>query len=149
MCVVRPDNHRQILARGFAAGPAEADASVRAAAQAAPDWSRLPLDERASVFLRAADLLAEPWRDTLNGATMLGQSKTIHQAEIDSACELADFWRFSVAGARVLVVDDTWTTGAHAQSASCGLKAADAAAVGVLAIGRSFTTDYRDNNSGW
>src|SRR5918911_675959 len=62
-----------------------------------PEWSRLPWTERASVFLRAADLLAGPWRDTLNAATMLGQSKTAHQAEIDAACELCDFLRFNVA----------------------------------------------------
>ena len=60
------------------------------------DWSRMPWEERAAVFLRAAELLAGPWRDTLNAATMLGQSKTAHQAEIDAACELIDFWRFNV-----------------------------------------------------
>src|SRR6185295_1339236 len=60
------------------------------------DWARLPWEERAAVFLRAAELLAGPWRQTLNAATMLGQSKTAHQAEIDSACELIDFWRFNV-----------------------------------------------------
>ena len=54
-----------------------------------------PWEERAAVFLRAADLLAGPWRDTMNAATMLGQSKTVYQAEIDAACELADFWRFN------------------------------------------------------
>ena len=60
------------------------------------DWSRWPWEERAAVFLRAAELLAGPWRDTLNAATMLGQSKTAHQAEIDAACELIDFLRFNV-----------------------------------------------------
>ena len=59
-------------------------------------WSQLPWEERAAVFLRAAELLAGPWRATLNAATMLGQSKTAHQAEIDAACELIDFWRFNV-----------------------------------------------------
>jgi 1-pyrroline-5-carboxylate dehydrogenase len=59
-------------------------------------WRALPYEERAAVFLRAADLLAGPWRDTLNAATMLGQSKTAIQAEIDAACELIDFWRFNV-----------------------------------------------------
>ena len=60
------------------------------------DWSRWPWEERAAVFLRAAELLAGPWRDTLNAATMLGQSKTAHQAEIDAACESIDFFRFNV-----------------------------------------------------
>ena len=68
----------------------------RAAAEAWEDWARLPWEERAAVFLRAAELLAGPWRSTLNAATMLGQSKTAHQAEIDAACELIDFWRFNV-----------------------------------------------------
>ncbi|MDQ3029264.1 MAG: L-glutamate gamma-semialdehyde dehydrogenase, partial [Actinomycetota bacterium] len=67
---------------------------------AAPEWRALPYDERAAVLLRAAELLAGPWRDTLNGATMLGQSKTAFQAEIDSACELIDFLRFNVAFGR-------------------------------------------------
>ena len=62
----------------------------------AADWSATPWEERAAVFLRAAELLAGPWRATLNAATMLGQSKTAHQAEIDAACELIDFWRFNV-----------------------------------------------------
>src|SRR5262249_8009301 len=79
------------------AGPAELEQAIQAAAAAWPDWSRLPWTERAAVFLRAADLLAGPWRDTLNAATMLGQSKTAHQAEIDAACELIDFLRFNVA----------------------------------------------------
>ena len=68
-----------------------------AAAAAWREWSRMPWEERAAVFLRAADLLAGPWRDTVNAATMLGQSKTCYQAEIDAACELIDFWRFNVA----------------------------------------------------
>ena len=67
-----------------------------AAADAWHDWSRTPWEERAAVFLRAAELLAGPWRSTLNAATMLGQSKTAHQAEIDAACELIDFFRFNV-----------------------------------------------------
>ena len=70
--------------------------SVVAAADAHHDWANLPWEERAAVFLRAAELLAGPWRDTINASTMLGQSKTVHQAEIDAACELIDFWRFNV-----------------------------------------------------
>jgi 1-pyrroline-5-carboxylate dehydrogenase len=83
-----------------AAGHAEAKSAVEAALRAAPAWRALPFEERASVLLRAADLLSGPWRDRLNAATMLGQSKTCYQAEIDAACELADFWRFNVAFAR-------------------------------------------------
>jgi 1-pyrroline-5-carboxylate dehydrogenase len=70
--------------------------AIGAAAEAWEDWHRLPWEDRAAVFLRAAELLAGPWRDTLNAATMLGQSKTAHQAEIDAACELTDFFRFNV-----------------------------------------------------
>ncbi len=73
---------------------------MEAALRAAHSWRELPFDERAAVLLRAADLLAGPWRDRINAATMLGQSKTCYQAEIDAACELADFWRFNVAFAK-------------------------------------------------
>ena len=78
--------------------------AIDAAAAARPAWEGLPWEERAAVFLRAADLLTGPWRDTINAATMLGQSKTAVQAEIDAACELADFWRFNAYFARELAV---------------------------------------------
>lgn len=94
--VVMPHRRRQVLGVTGNAEPADAEAAVAAAKQAAPGWRSLPYAERAAVFLRAADLLAGPWRDTLNAATMLGQSKTAYQAEIDSACELIDFLRFNV-----------------------------------------------------
>jgi 1-pyrroline-5-carboxylate dehydrogenase len=94
---VMPHRTAHVLGTTHWAGQPELDQAVRAAAAAWPDWSRLPWTERAAVFLRAADLLAGPWRDTLNAATMLGQSKTAHQAEIDAACELCDFLRFNVA----------------------------------------------------
>jgi 1-pyrroline-5-carboxylate dehydrogenase len=87
----------------------EADA-VSAARQAAPAWRELPFDERAAILLRAADLLAGPWRDTLNAATMLGQSKTVQQAEIDSACELIDFWRFNVGFASRLLAEQPYSS---------------------------------------
>ncbi|MDQ4065590.1 MAG: aldehyde dehydrogenase family protein, partial [Actinomycetota bacterium] len=70
--------------------------AVDAARDAHADWAALDHKERAAIFLRAADLLAGPWRDAVNASTMLGQSKTVHQAEIDAACELIDFWRYNV-----------------------------------------------------
>jgi len=77
--------------------------AVDAAHAAAAAWQHLSFDERAAIFLKAADLLTGPWRATLNAATMLGQSKTAYQAEIDSACEMADFWRFNVGFARQIL----------------------------------------------
>ena len=95
--VVMPHDHRHVLATWHKAGAPEVQRAIDAAAAASHDWSRLPWHERAAIFLRAADLLAGPYRMALNAATMLGQSKTAHQAEIDAACELIDFWRFNVA----------------------------------------------------
>jgi 1-pyrroline-5-carboxylate dehydrogenase len=101
--VVQPHRHRHVLAEYAHATHDDAKAAIAAARGAAPGWRALSFDDRAAVFLRAADLLAGPWRATLNAATMLGQSKTVVQAEIDAACELIDFWRFNVAfGRRVL-----------------------------------------------
>jgi 1-pyrroline-5-carboxylate dehydrogenase len=93
---VMPHKRSHVLADVHKGGAAEVDRAIAAAANAWEDWSRTPWEERAAVLLRAAELLAGPWRQTLNAATMLGQSKTAHQAEIDSACELIDFWRFNV-----------------------------------------------------
>jgi 1-pyrroline-5-carboxylate dehydrogenase len=98
--VVAPHDHAHVLGTTANAGHEDAKAAIEAALRAGPAWRALPFDERAAVLLRAADLLAGPWRDRLNAATMLGQSKTAIQAEIDSACELADFWRFNVHFAR-------------------------------------------------
>jgi 1-pyrroline-5-carboxylate dehydrogenase len=94
--VVMPHKKGHVLADAHQGGQAEVDKAIRAAADAWEDWSRLPWEERAAVFLRAAELLSGPWRATLNAATMLGQSKTAHQAEIDAACEVIDFYRFNV-----------------------------------------------------
>jgi 1-pyrroline-5-carboxylate dehydrogenase len=91
-----PHRHAHVLARVHQAGAAEIDAAVAAALAAWRDWSRWPQEDRAAVFLRAADLLATKYRATVNAATMLGQSKTAHQAEIDAACEMIDFLRFNV-----------------------------------------------------
>jgi 1-pyrroline-5-carboxylate dehydrogenase len=93
---VMPHKRGHVLADVHKGGAAEVERAIAAAADAWEDWSRTPWEDRAAVLLRAAELLAGPWRQTLNAATMLGQSKTAHQAEIDSACELIDFWRFNV-----------------------------------------------------
>jgi 1-pyrroline-5-carboxylate dehydrogenase len=93
---VMPHRKRHVLADVAKGGPAEVDRAIAAAADAWNDWSRTPWEERAAVLLRAAELLSGPWRSTLNAATMLGQSKTAHQAEIDAACEVIDFFRFNV-----------------------------------------------------
>ena len=94
---VMPHDHRHVLATWHKAGRKEVDRAIDAAKAAWPEWSRMPWEHRAAIFLKAADLLAGPWRQTLNAATMAGQSKTCHQAEIDAACELIDFFRFNVA----------------------------------------------------
>jgi 1-pyrroline-5-carboxylate dehydrogenase len=93
---VMPHRKEHVLADVHQGGPTEVERAIEAAATAWEDWSRTPWEERAAVFLRAAELLAGPWRSTLNAATMLNQSKTAHQAEIDAACEVIDFWRFNV-----------------------------------------------------
>jgi 1-pyrroline-5-carboxylate dehydrogenase len=94
--VVMPHDHARVLATWHRAAAAEVERAIAAARDAYPDWSRMDWEDRAAIFLKAADLLAGPSRMTLNAATMLGQSKTVFQAEIDAACELADFWRFNV-----------------------------------------------------
>src|SRR5439155_1220857 len=94
---VMPHDHRHVLAVWHKAGTAEVAHAIDAALGAHRAWSRMAWHDRAGIFLRAAELLAGPYRMVLNAATMLGQSKTVHQAEIDAACELIDFWRFNVA----------------------------------------------------
>ena len=103
--VVTPHRHAQVLGISAQATATDVTAAVRAAMHAAPGWRELPFDERAAILLRAADLAAGPWRDTLNAATMLGQSKSVQQAEIDAACELIDFWRFNVHYARQILAE--------------------------------------------
>jgi 1-pyrroline-5-carboxylate dehydrogenase len=92
---VMPHDHGHVLASWHKGGAKEIEAAVESSQRAWQDWSRWPWEERTAVFLKAADLLAGPWRDTINAATMLGQSKTAHQAEIDAAAELIDFWRYN------------------------------------------------------
>ena len=94
--VVAPHRRRHVLAETHQVDARTLSAAVTAARRAHRDWSNWRFEDRAAVFLRAAELLAGPWRQTLNAATMLGQSKTVHQAEIDSACEIIDFFRFNV-----------------------------------------------------
>lgn len=101
--VVQPHARASVLGTLGNATQDDARSAIAAAREAAPAWRALSYDDRAAVFLKAADLLSGPWRQTLNAATMLGQSKTITQAEIDSACELIDFWRFNVAFGREIL----------------------------------------------
>jgi 1-pyrroline-5-carboxylate dehydrogenase len=93
---VMPHEKDHVLGTVHRGNAQHVEQAIKAAGEAWEDWHRTPWEERAAVFLRAAELLAGPWRATLNAATMLGQSKTVHQAEIDAACELTDFFRFNV-----------------------------------------------------
>jgi 1-pyrroline-5-carboxylate dehydrogenase len=93
---VTPHNTKHVLADVHQSSAVHVDQAIAAARTAHKEWAALPWQDRASIFLRAAELLAGPWRDILNASTMLGQSKTVHQAEIDAACELIDFWRYNV-----------------------------------------------------
>ena len=100
-----PHDHRTVLAVAHLCGPAEVAEAIGCALEARRDWMRTPWPERLGIFRKAADLLSGPWRDTLNAATMLGQSKNVFQAEIDAACETIDFWRFNAAYAERIVAD--------------------------------------------
>src|SRR5689334_24558373 len=103
--VVQPHNRKHVLGRLGNATDVDVAAAIFAAKQAAPGWRALSFDDRAAILLKAADLLAGPWRSTVNAATILGQSKSPIQAEIDAACELIDFWRFNVHFARRLLAE--------------------------------------------
>jgi 1-pyrroline-5-carboxylate dehydrogenase len=109
---IMPHAHQHVLADWHKASSAHASQAIEAAAAAAKDWANWPWEDRAAVFLKAADLLTSKHRWTLNAATMLGQSKTVHQAEIDAACELIDFWRFNVAFAQELYGEQPISTSA-------------------------------------
>ena len=93
--VVCPHDHRHVLAVCHQVDGTAVEQAIEAAAEAWREWSEMSWESRAAVFLKAAELLAGPWRDTMNAATMLGQSKTVHQAEVEAAAELCDFWRFN------------------------------------------------------
>ncbi|HYW49240.1 MAG TPA: L-glutamate gamma-semialdehyde dehydrogenase [Gemmatimonadaceae bacterium] len=108
---VMPHAHGHVVADWHKAGPAEVSAAITAAADARREWAAWSWEDRAGVFLKAAELLTTTRRATLNAATMLGQSKTVHQAEIDAACELIDFWRFNVQFAQELYAEQPVSSG--------------------------------------
>ncbi len=103
--VVQPHNHKSVLGTGRHATQQDARDAIDAALAAAPAWRAMSFDDRAAIILRAAELLAGPWRETIAASTMLGQSKTAQQAEIDTPCELVDFWRFNVHYARQILAE--------------------------------------------
>lgn len=105
-----PHEHQHVLATFHQAEAPQVQTAIDAALAAKPAWEALPFAERAAVFLRAADLLATRYRPILNAATMLGQSKTAQQAEIDAACELIDFFRFNVRFAEQLLAEQPNST---------------------------------------
>ncbi|MBI0299514.1 L-glutamate gamma-semialdehyde dehydrogenase [Streptomyces sp. PRKS01-29] len=107
--VVQPHKHSARLGTYANATQADAQDAIDAALAAAPAWRALSFDDRAAVILKAADLLSGPWRETLAASTMLGQSKTAQQAEIDTPCELIDFWRFNVHFARQILAEQPVT----------------------------------------
>jgi 1-pyrroline-5-carboxylate dehydrogenase len=107
---VMPHKHGHVLATYHHARPKDVVAAMAAAKAAKAEWASWPWEDRAAVFLKAADLLATTWRDTLNAATMLNQSKTVYQSEIDAACELVDFWRFNVGFAADLMAEQPLST---------------------------------------
>ena len=109
---VMPHDHKHVLADWHRASPAHVHQAIAAARHAASDWANWAWEDRAAVFLRAAELLTTTWRQTVNASTMLGQSKTAFQAEIDSACELIDFWRFNPAYAQELYAEQPLSTNA-------------------------------------
>jgi 1-pyrroline-5-carboxylate dehydrogenase len=103
--VVQPHDHQHVLGTMKSSTTKDAEAAIKAATAAAPGWRAMDIDDRCAILLKAADLLAGPWRQRINAATMLGQSKTAFQAEIDAACELIDFWRFNVHYAKQILAD--------------------------------------------
>jgi 1-pyrroline-5-carboxylate dehydrogenase len=100
---VSPHRHARTLAKVHAAGAAHVEEAIEAGLRAQADWAAMPFHERAAIFLKAADLMAGPYRDVLNGSTILGQSKSVFQSEIDAACELIDFLRFNAAFAEEIL----------------------------------------------
>lgn len=103
-CII-PHNHSHVLANYHMAGPKEMEMAIESALKAKDEWKDTPWEHRLAIFLKAAELLSKPWRDTINAATMLGQSKTVYEAEIDAACELIDFFRFNAFFVRQIMED--------------------------------------------
>ncbi len=103
--ITAPHDHSLVLGKYHKAGAEEVTLAIDAALKARQEWADMPWEQRVSIFLKAAELLAGPWRSTINAATMLGQSKTVYQAEIDAACELIDFWRFNAYYMSQLMAD--------------------------------------------
>ncbi len=106
---VMPHAHQHVLADYHKAGPEQVDHAIESALAARHEWASWPWEERAAVFLKAAELLATRWRATLNAATMLGQSKTAFQSEIDAACEVIDFWRYNPWYAQELYTEQPYS----------------------------------------
>ena len=102
---VMPHNHNHVIARVHMAGEKEVKDAINAALNAHDSWSTMPWEARGAIFLKASELLRGEYRAKINASTMINQSKTCHQAEIDSACELIDFWRFNVQYAREIYED--------------------------------------------
>jgi 1-pyrroline-5-carboxylate dehydrogenase len=115
-----PCDHAHVLGRVHMTPPELVEQAIDGALAAKSDWAALPWQDRAAVFLKAADLLKGPWRDVINASTMLGQAKTVHQAEIDASCELIDFWKFNVTYQAQIMADQppvsgpgTWNRSDH------------------------------------
>jgi 1-pyrroline-5-carboxylate dehydrogenase len=107
-----PHDHRHVLADWHKASAGQVQQAIAAALEARREWAEWPWEDRLAVFLKAAELLATSWRAAINAATMLGQSKTVFQAEIDAACELIDFWRFNAHYAQELYSEQPLSSGA-------------------------------------
>jgi 1-pyrroline-5-carboxylate dehydrogenase len=107
--IVMPHDHQTVIGRAHKGTAAHVERAIHAAKDARAEWAAMEWEQRASIFLKAADLMAGPWRDRANAATMLGQSKTVFQSEIDAVCELADFWRFNVEYMRGLMADQPFS----------------------------------------
>jgi 1-pyrroline-5-carboxylate dehydrogenase len=105
IAVVQPHDHAHVLGTLRNSDHKDAQKAIEAATEAAPGWRAMPFDEKCAILLKAAELLAGPWRQRINAATVLGQSKTAFQAEIDAACELIDFWRFNVHYAKQILTE--------------------------------------------
>jgi len=108
--VIMPHDHQHVIGHFHLADASTIDSAFDAANKAHAEWAAMSWEDRAAVFLKAAELLAGSWRDEMNASTMLGQSKTVHQAEIDAACELIDFWRYNVHFARQIYAEQPSST---------------------------------------